>query len=305
MDHLASIRTFLRVAEVESFSEAARQLALPKSLVTKRINALETALGVPLLVRTTRRVRLTEPGGLYRQRVAGLVEELDALEHSLSEGALQLRGLLRVSCPTAFGILEMRPALAAFLARHPDLTVELMLNDQPVNPAEEGFDVVITDAAAISGQFEEQPLFRFDLVCCASPSYLERRGVPREPAELRAHDVIHYLYNESGHELRFSRDDERFRVLVHPRLSSNSGAVMRDAAIAGDGIAVLPLFLVAKQLREGTLVEVLPAYRLPQPRMKAVLPRRRQTVPKTRQFVEFLQQRMAQLCPLREAEHGR
>lgn len=305
MDHLASIRTFLRVAEVESFSEAARQLALPKSLVTKRINALEQALGVPLLVRTTRRVRLTEPGGLYRQRVAGLVEELDALEGSLSEGALQLRGLLRVSSPTAFGILEMRPALAEFLSRHPDLTVELILNDQPVNPAEEGYDVVITDTSAISGQFEEQPLFRFDLVCCAAPAYLARREPPRVPGDLRQHDVVHYLYNESGHELRFSRGEERLRVLVHPRLSSNSGAVMRDAALAGDGIAVLPLFLVARELREGTLVEVLPEYRLPQPRMKAVLPRRREVVPKTRQFVEFLQQRMAKLCPLREAEHAR
>lgn len=304
MDHLASIRTFLRVADVESFSEAARQLSLPKSLVTKRINALEQALGVPLLVRTTRRVRLTEPGGLYRQRVAGLVEELDALEASLSEGALQLRGLLRISCPTAFGILELRPALAEFLARHPDLTAELILNDQPVNPAEEGYDVVITDTAAISGQFEEQPLFRFDLACCASPGYLAKRGEPMAPSDLREHDVIHYLYHESGHELRFARGEERFRVLVHPRLASNSGAVMRDAALAGEGIAVLPHFLVARELREGRLVEVLPDYRLPQPRMKAVMPRKRETVPKTRQFVEFLRERMANLCPLREAAHG-
>ena len=304
MDHLASIRTFLRVAEVESFSEAARQMALPKSLVTKRINALEQMLGVPLLLRTTRRVRLTEPGGLYRQRVAGIVEELDALEGSLSEGALQLRGLLRISSPTAFGILEMRPALAEFLQRHPDLTIELILNDQPVNPAEEGYDLVITDNAAISGQFEEQPLFRFDLVCCAAPGYLARRGVPAVPADLREHDIIHYLYHESGHELRFARGEETFRVLVHPRLASNSGAVMRDAALAGDGIAVLPHFLIAAELRDGRLVELLGDYRLPQPRMKAVLPRRREVIPKTRQLVEFLQQRMANLCPLREAAHG-
>lgn len=305
MDHLASIRTFLRVAEVESFSEAARQLALPKSLVTKRINALEQALGVPLLLRTTRRVRLTESGGLYRQRVAGIVEELDSLEGSISEGALQLRGLLRISSPTAFGILEMRPAVAEFLQRHPDLTVELILNDQPVNPAEEGFDVVITDSATISGQFEEQPLFRFDLVCCAAPDYLARRGAPAVPADLREHDIIHYLYHESGHELRFVRGAERFRVLVHPRLASNSGAVMRDAARGGDGIAVLPHFLIANELRTGVLVEVLSDYRLPQPRMKAVLPRRREVVPKTRQLVEFLQQRVANLCPLREAENAR
>jgi DNA-binding transcriptional LysR family regulator len=304
MDHLASIRTFLRVAEVESFSEAARQLGLPKSLVTKRINALEQALGIPLLVRTTRRVRLTESGGLYKQRVAALVDEIDVLEDSLTQGALQLRGLLRVSSPTAFGIREMRPALTEFLSRHPDLTVELILNDQPVNPAEEGYDLVITDASAISGQFEEQPLFRFDLICCATADYLTRRGTPQTPADLREHECVHYLYADSGHEWRFTHGDERHRVLVHPRLTSNSGAVLRDAALAGDGIAILPHFLISEELATGDLVEVLPGYRLPQPQMKAVLPRRREVIPKTRQLVEFLQQRMTALCPLRESSRG-
>ena len=299
MDHLASIRTFLRVADVESFSEAARQLGLPKSLVTKRINALEQALGLPLLLRTTRRVRLTEAGSLYRQRVVGVVEELDALEASLSASSLQLRGLLRISSPTAFGILALRAALAEFLAQHPDLTLELILNDQPVNPAEEGYDVVITDSAFVSGQFEEQPLFRFDLICCAAPDYLARRGTPTEPAMLREHDCIHYLYAESGHEWRFTRGDERVRVGVHPRLTTNSGAVMRDAALAGEGIATLPHFLVSADLAEGRLVEVLGGWRLPQPLMKAVMPRRREIVPKTRQLVDFLRQRMASLCPLR------
>jgi DNA-binding transcriptional LysR family regulator len=304
MDHLASIRTFLRVADVESFSEAARQLGLPKSLVTRRIGQLETALGIPLLVRTTRRVRLTEPGALYRQRVAGLVEELDALEGNLSEDQLRLRGLLRVSSPTAFGILALRPALDEFLRQHADLTLELVLNDQPVNPAEEGYDVVITDRAAISGQFQEEPLFRFDLVLCAAPDYLARRGTPQVPSDLREHECIHYLYHESGHEWRFVRGEERFRVLVHPRLSSNSGAVMRDAAIDGGGIATLPHFLVAQPLREGTLVEVLPGYDLPQPTMKAVLPRRREVVPKSRQLVEFLRLKLANLCPMLNVVSG-
>ena len=304
MDHLASIRTFLRVADVESFSEAARQLGLPKSLVTRRIGQLETALGTPLLVRTTRRVRLTESGALYRQRVAGLVEELDALEGNLSEDQLRLRGLLRVSSPTAFGILALRPALDEFLQAHPDLTLELVLNDQPVNPAEEGYDVVITDRAAISGQFQEEPLFRFDLVLCASPDYLKRRGTPQVPGDLREHDCIQYLYHESGHEWRFRRGEESLRVLVHPRLSSNSGAVMRDSAIDGCGIATLPHFLVALPLAEGRLVEVLPGYTLPQPTMKAVLPRRREVVPKSRQLVEFLRQKMANLCPTRNVVLG-
>lgn len=301
MDHLASIRTFLRVADVESFSEAARQLGLPKSLVTRRIGQLESALGTPLLVRTTRRVRLTESGALYRQRVAGLVEELDALEGNLSEDQLRLRGLLRVSSPTAFGIMALRPALDEFLQSHPDLTLELVLNDQPVNPAEEGYDVVITDRAAISGQFQEEPLFRFDLILCASPGYLARRGTPQVPADLREHDCIQYLYHESGHEWRFRDGEDTVRVLVHPRLSSNSGAVMRDSALDGFGISTLPHFLVAQHLLDGTLVEVLPDYALPQPTMKAVLPRRREVVPKSRQLVEFLKGRMANLCAARGA----
>jgi len=305
MSHLDSIRTFLRVAELENFSEAARQLGAPKSLVTRRIKALEDALGTPLLVRTTRRVRLTEAGALYRQRVAGLIEELDALEGSLSEGALSLRGLMRISSPTAFGIQALRAALGEFLQQHPELTFELVLNDQPVNPAEEGYDLVITDRSAISGQFQEEPLFRFDLVCCAAPQYLELRGAPSEPAQLREHEVIQYLHHDSGLEWRFSRGDEGFRVLVHPRLTTNSGAVMRDAALDGEGITILPWFLARESLAAGRLVEVLPGYALAQKTMKAVLPRRRETVRRSQQLVEHLRHRFATTCPERGALRGR
>ncbi len=301
MSHLESIRTFLRVAELENFSEAARQLGVPKSLVTRRIKALEDALGAPLLVRTTRRVRLTEAGALYRQRVAGLVEELDALESSLSDGAINLRGLMRISSPTAFGIRALRPALSDFLRQHPELTLELVLNDQPVNPAEEGYDVVITDRSAISGQFQEEPLFRFDLVCCAAPAYLAARGAPADPSELRQHEVIQYLYNESGLEWRFARGGESFRVLVHPRLSTNSGEVMRESACAGEGITLLPYFLVREDLDAGRLVEVLPGYALGQMIMKAVLPRRRETVRRSQQLIEHLRAALATTCPERGA----
>ncbi len=145
MDHLAAIRTFLRVAELESFSEAARQLRLPKSLVTKRVNYLEQHLGTPLLARTTRRVRLTESGSLYHPRALALVEELEALEQSLGEAHVQLRGLVRVSCPTSFGVRYLGPALSGFLCAHPNLTAEVLLNDRVVNPAEEGYDLVLTD----------------------------------------------------------------------------------------------------------------------------------------------------------------
>ena len=305
MSHLDSIRTFLRVAELENFSEAARQLGVPKSLVTRRIKALEQTLGTPLLVRTTRRVRMTEAGALYRQHVAGLVEELDSLENSISGSALNLRGLMRISSPTAFGIQALRPALASFLRQHPELTFELVLNDQPVNPAEEGYDLAITDRNAISGQFQEEPLLRFDLICCAAPGYLAEHGTPAEPAELRQHEVIQYIHNDSGLEWRFARGEEAFRVLVHPRLSTNSGAVMREAALDDEGIAILPHFLVRQDLEAGRLVEVLPGFALASKIMKAVLPRRRETVHRSQQLIDYLREALAATCPGRGARRER
>ena len=304
MDHISCIRTFLRVAEVENFSETARQLGIPKSLVTRRIHYLEKELGTPLLVRTTRRVRLTESGALYRQRVAGLIEELDALENSISAHDLELRGLMRISSPTAFGVQALRRTLADFMRDHPELTMELTLNDGPVNPVEEGYDMVITDRGEISGQFQEEPLFRFDLLCCAAPAYLETRGVPQVPADLREHDCLQYLYHESGHEWRFGEGEQVHRVQVHPRLTTNSGALMHDAAVDGEGVAILPFFLARQALEAGRLVEVLPGYTLPQKTMKAVLPRKRETVRRNQQLVEHLRHALGNECPQRGALRG-
>ncbi len=305
MDHLDSIRTFLRVAEVENFSEAARQLGVPKSLVTRRIAHLEKTLGAQLLVRTTRRVRLSEAGSLYRQHVAGVLDELDTLEAGLSADQLNLRGLMRISSPTAFGLQALRPVLSAFMREHPGLVIDLVLNDQPVNPAEEGYDLVISHRAVISGQFQEEPLFRFDVICCASPAYLEQRGVPQVPADLRQHDCIQYLHLETGHEWVFTRGGERFRAVVHPRLASNSDSIMFDAALDGDGIALLPHYICGAALAAGRLVEVLPGYEHPQRLLKAVLPLRRELAPRSRQLLEFLRESVARVCPERGAQRPR
>lgn len=296
MDHLAAIKTFLRVAELESFSEAARQLGLPKSLVTKRVNYLEQHLGTPLLARTTRRVRLTESGSLYQPRALALVEELEALEQSLGEAHVQLRGLVRVSSPTSFGVRYLGPALSSFLCAHPNLTAEVLLNDRLVNPAEEGYDLVLTDHPVISGQFQEEPMCDLVLVACAAPAYLDRVGMPAEPAALREHDVIHYAYNPTGLDWRFEgAAGASARVTVHPRLTTNNGSIMRGAALDGYGIAVLPRFVVEDELAAGTLREVLPGWRPPLARLKAVLPRRREVVPKTRLLVAHLRERFGAL----------
>ncbi len=288
MDQLTAIRTFLRVAELENFTAAAEQLGIARSLASRRVRDLEEALGTPLLLRTTRRVRLTESGTLYRERMAPIVEEMDAVEAEVSAGAAALRGSLRVSSPTSFGIAFLGPALACFMGRHPEIHAEVILNDREIDPVEEGYDLVLNDAERISGQYHEEPICRVALVCVAAPAYLRAQPSPRVPADLRQHQVIHYLHAGSGQDWAFERDGQRHTVTVSPLATSNNGGVMRSLALAGRGVAVLPRFLCADDLDEGRLQEVLGDYSVPSARLRAVLPRRRADLPKTRLLVEFL-----------------
>jgi DNA-binding transcriptional LysR family regulator len=293
MDQLTAIRTFLRVAELENFTAAAEQLGIARSLASRRVRDLEEVLGTPLLLRTTRRVRLTEAGAMYRERMAPLIEEMDAVEAQVSTGAAALRGSLRVSCPTSFGIAFLGPAIACFMEKHPEIRAEVLLNDREIDPVEEGYDLVLSDSERISGQYLEEPICRMALTCVGAPSYLARHGAPAKPAELRQHAVIHYLHSGSGQDWTFERDGERHAVTVAPIATTNNGGVMRSLALAGRGIAVLPHFLAAADLAAGRLAEVLPGYTVPPARLRAVLPRRRADLPKSRLLVEFLARHFA------------
>jgi DNA-binding transcriptional LysR family regulator len=288
MDQLTAIRTFLRVAELENFTAAAAQLGIARSLASRRVRDLEEALGTPLLLRTTRRVRLTEAGSLYCERMTPIIEEMDAIEAAVSAGAAALRGSLRVSCPTSFGISFLGPALARFMETHPDIRAEIILNDRETDPVEEGYDLVLSDSERISGQYHEEPICRVALACVAAPGYLKARGMPQTPVDLRQHQVIQYLHAGSGQDWWFEREGERASVTVTPIATTNNGGVMRALALSGRGIAVLPRFLCGDDLMAGRLKEVLPGYTVPTARLRAVLPRRRADLPKSRLLVEFL-----------------
>jgi DNA-binding transcriptional LysR family regulator len=288
MDQLTAIRTFLRVAELENFTAASEQLGIARSLASRRVRDLEEVLGTPLLLRTTRRVRLTEAGMHYRERMSPIIEQMDAIEAEVTAGAAALRGSLRVSCPTSFGIFFLGPALAGFLDKHPEIRAEVILNDREIDPVEEGYDLVLSDSDRVSGQYHEEPICRMALVCVAAPAYLEGREAPRVPLDLRQHAAIQYLHAGSGQDWAFERDGQRHTVTVWPIASSNNGGIMRSFALAGRGIAVLPRFLCAADLEAGRLREVLPDYTVPTARLRAVLPRRRGELPKTRLLAEFL-----------------
>jgi DNA-binding transcriptional LysR family regulator len=172
MDRFDSLQAFVRVAEAGSFAEAARQLGLTTSAVSKRVTQLEALLGVRLLQRTTRHVRVTDLGSLFYERVVEIVTLLDDAFGTLQHGQATPAGLLRLSSPTSFGMMHVAPLLCAFHTQYPALRVEIILNDRVVNPVEEGFDVCLQDVGPRPGSMVERRLCPLQRVVCAAPQYL-------------------------------------------------------------------------------------------------------------------------------------
>jgi DNA-binding transcriptional LysR family regulator len=285
------MKAFVRVAETESFSEAARQLRVSKSVVTKRVAQLERLLETRLFHRSTRRVRLTDAGTAYYERAARLVAEVEDLDSTVGELKAEPRGELRVSSPTSFGVFHLGPAICEFQKRYPRLGVELILNDRPVNPIAEGFDIALQDGPPVSPLLIARRLAPVRRLVCAAPDYLRRRGRPRHPRELAAHDCIQYSFLPSGPVWSFDGPDGPVSVTVAPKLSTNSGQVMRDAAASGNGIAILPTLLIERELRSRALTPILAEWRLPELWIAAIYPQTHRLNTKVRLFTDFLAER--------------
>jgi DNA-binding transcriptional LysR family regulator len=264
MDQLAALEAFVRVAETRSFSEAARALRLSPSVVSKRVADLERAYGAQLFARTTRRVSLTAAGQALLVHAGTALSALEDARQALGAETAAPRGRLRIGAPTSFGSLVLGPAVCAFRERYPQVVVELVLGDRGFNPAVEGFDLVLDDSDRPPQAFVARALPPIRRVACAAPEYLERLGAPRVPGDLAAHDCIHYSELESGVHWRFVDSRGRGqRVRVRAVLASNNARVMLDAALAGQGVVLLPLFVAASALKRGALVSVLSQWTVP------------------------------------------
>ena len=293
MDRFDSLKAFIRVAETRSFSEAARQLRLSKSVVTKRVAQLEKQLDARLFQRTTRQVRLTDAGSAYYARAVPLVAELDDMDSAVGGGEAEPRGALRIAAPTSFGTLHLGPALCDLQKRHPKLAIELVLNDRAVNPVNEGFDVALQDAPAASPLLIERRIAPLRRVVCASPAYLKSRGTPKHPVDLSEHDVIQYSYLSTGNVWVFEGRKGKASVAINPRFMTNSGQVMRDAAVHGNGIALLPTLLAGPDLRRGRLVAIFGEWALSELWIAAVYPQSHRAAVKLRVLLDFLLKRFA------------
>jgi DNA-binding transcriptional LysR family regulator len=252
---LDGIATFVAVAEAGSISEAARRLRLSKSVVSERLAELERSVGTHLLHRTTRKLSLTEDGSAFLERAARIVREVEDATADLSERRGTLAGPLRISAPVTFGHMHLGPALYPFLAKHPKIELTVELDDRRVDAAADGFDAVVRNGPIVDSRLMAWRLAPSRRVLVASPDYLERHGAPGSIEELDGHRGIFYT-NRGVADWRFPRPEGTVMVRAQVSLRVNNGAMMRDAAIAGLGIALLPMFIAGSAIEAGNLCVV-------------------------------------------------
>lgn len=250
------ITAFVTVVESGSVSEAARRLRLSKSVVSERLAELERSLGGMLLHRTTRKLTLTEDGLAFLGRATRILEEIEQAAAEMSERRGTLSGPVRLAAPVTFGRMHLGPALYPFLAAHPGIELVLDLNDRRVDVASDGYDAIIRHGPIADSRLVVWTLSRSRRLLVASPDYLLRNGVPKTLADLDRHKAIFYT-NRGVADWRFATPEGPAVVRARQAVGMNNGDMMRDAAIAGLGIALLPVFIVGPSVREGLLSEIV------------------------------------------------
>ncbi|MDR9774215.1 LysR family transcriptional regulator [Rhizobium hidalgonense] len=255
MIKVEGIAAFVAVVEAGSISEAARRLRLSKSVVSERLAELEKSLGGILLHRTTRKLTLTEDGAAFLEHAGRIVREIDEATAAMAERRGTLSGPIRIAAPVTFGRMHLGPALYPFLAEHPDIELTLDIDDRRVDAASDGYDAVIRNGPIADSRLVAWKLAPSRRLLCASPDYLARWGIPSSLADLNSHRGIFYT-NRGVADWRFQTPEGAVVVRAKLALGMNNGDMLRDAAIAGLGIALLPAFIAGPAIREGRLAEI-------------------------------------------------
>jgi DNA-binding transcriptional LysR family regulator len=295
LDRITGLEVFAKVAATGSLSAAGRAMGLSQTMITKHIAALEARLGVKLFHRTTRRLSMTEAGRNYLESAERIIAELEAADAAVAADRFEPRGLLRVSAPVSFGEDQVAPLLSEFSRRHPGLTIELGLNDRLVDLAEEVWDLALRIGSLTDSSLIARRLAPCRTVIAASPMYLKAQGTPKTVAELSAHNCLGYTLSRLTGANRWSFGHQgEVTIDVTGNLRANNGDALRAAAVAGQGIIYQPTFVVADDLRAGTLV----ALSLDQPTLEfggiyAVYLPDRNPPAKVRAFIDFLAERFA------------
>jgi DNA-binding transcriptional LysR family regulator len=287
MQDLERMAVFARVVEEKSFSGAARRLSLSKSLVSKYVTQLERSMGARLLNRTTRALSVTEAGAVLYEHAARIVEQME--DAKLALGSLQSspRGILRISAPVAFGRLHVASALPEFLAPYPELKIDMVTTDRFVDLADEGYDVVVRILGEPPPNVVARKLAPVNRRICATPEYFERHGVPRVPQDLERHNCLTYTYFNPQDRWRLRGPDGDISVRASGNLRLNDDDALAEAVRAGLGVALLPTFIVGKDLQSGGLQSVLSDYVPLERHIYAVYLPNRHLSAKARAFIDF------------------
>lgn len=288
MDKLSAMKTFVRVAELGSLSAAARDLGLTQPAVSQQIAGLEQQLGTQLLFRSTRAVSLTDAGGGYYRQIKPILAAVDEAEEALHGLNQRLQGNLRIHAPTGFGQQHLTPLAIAFQQRHPELNIELLLDDRRADVIGEGIDVAVRFGELSAPGTVARRLGELQRILVASPAYLAAQGVPQTPAALAAHAHIRYSGLSDGDALTLLGPHGSEVVNLRPVFRANNTFSLLAAIESGLGIGGAQRPLIGRQLAAGTLVRVLPAWRYPPMALHAVYPAARFIPGKVRAWVDYL-----------------
>ena len=296
MDRLDAMHLFVRVAELGSFAAVAQQLGVARSVVTRQIAALETHLGVKLMVRSTRRLALTSAGTAYLEKCRVILNLVEAAETDVAQERLTPRGNIRISLPLSFGIKRLAPVLLDFSQRYPDVSLDMDYSDRRINLIEEGIDLAVRITRRLEPGDVARKLGAARLLVIAAPDYLARHGRPQHPAELIHHECLGYTMAGSGQNWQFTVAGQVESFPLRSRINANNGDVLTECAARGLGITLQPDFIAADFLADGRVEEILSDFATPELGIYAILPSNRHVPHRVRVLIDFVAAELAKSC---------
>ncbi|WP_432460520.1 LysR family transcriptional regulator [Agarivorans sp. QJM3NY_25] len=291
MGQLEDMQIFVRVVEAGSITRAAEQLGMAKSVVSRRLSGLEQRLGISLIQRSTRHLKLNDHGQSYYQRSLAILDDINQLNHQTSQQNTALSGSLHVAVPLSFGLSHLNSAFDAFMQLHPQLQLKISLTDSQQDLVAEGIDLALRIAELKDSSLKARKITPINFLLVASASYLQRHGTPQHPEDLKQHQILHYSNLPTTNFILFDSKGLRHQVNYQPHISANNGDFLKDMSIAGHGISFSPSFIAWRSIATGDLVPVLPQYRTPSLYAWAIYPNTRYLSQRARLLIDFLCQR--------------
>lgn len=301
MDKLKCMEAFVRVAQSGSFIKAAKQLGVTRSVVTTRIQQLETFINAPLFHRSTRSVRLSEIGEKYYQECVELIDRFEQLVGDMSLAKSDMHGSLRVYMAPGFALSFFNEILSDFTQKYKDIQLEIETNDRVIDPVASGFDIVFQIFPPNGVSLIERKIFQINRVFCTSPAFIEQHGQPQHPSELHKYELGYYSNYPERNKIKFLINSEFKEYSINARVSSSSIHLLHDFALTGGAIVCLPTLVARNSLLNQKLIPLLVDYPMPRYSLRAVFPSNSRNLIKIRSVLDFLIERISPLPEWDEA----